>query len=118
MKREINMAFKLAIANVVKVPVKLTLNNGGKIAAFAFSVTADRLDQDQIKTSLGDGEALISEFLTEVVHDWHGQTLVIDENDKPADFGPEALEMMLSTAGVSMVIFNAYLKEVGAKAKN
>lgn len=112
------MAFKLAIANTVKVPVKLTLNNGGKVAVFAFSVTADRLDQDQIKARLGDGEALISEFLTEIIHDWSGQTLVIDDADKPAEFGPEALEMMLGTAGVSAVIYNAYLKELGAKAKN
>ena len=112
------MAFKLAIANTVQVPVKLTLNNAGKIAAFAFSVTAARLDQEQIKTRLGDGEALISEFLTEVISDWHGQTLVVDEDDKPVDFGPDALAMMLGAAGVSVVIFNAYLKEVGAKAKN
>ncbi len=112
------MAFKLAVANTVKVPVKLTLNNGDKIASFAFSVTADRLDQDQIKSRLGTGDELISEFLTGVIRDWNGQTLILDEDDKPADFGPDALEMMLGTAGVSAVIFNAYLKEVGAKAKN
>lgn len=112
------MAFKLAVENVVKVPVKLTLNNSGKIASFSFSITAVRLDQEQIKARLGDGEALISEFLTEVITGWNGQTLVIDEDDKPAEFDPEALALMLGTTGVSVVIYNAYLKELGAKAKN
>lgn len=112
------MAFKLAISDIVKVPVKLTLNNGGKIASFSFSITADRLDQEQVKTRLGDGEALIVEFLTEIIKDWHGQTLVIDENDKPAEFGPDALAMMLGTTGVAVVIYMAYLKELGAKSKN
>lgn len=109
---------KLAIGNTVKVPVKLTLNNGGKIASFSFSVLANRLDQAQIKANLDDSESLISEFLAEIIHDWSGQTLVLDDDDKPSDFSAEALDLMLGVAGVSVVIFQSYLKEVGAKAKN
>lgn len=112
------MARKLIIENTVKVPVKFTLNNNGKIASFFFSVTCDRLDQAEIKSRLGDGEALISEFLADIIKGWDGQKLVVEEDGAPADFDSEALDMLLSTAGVSMVIFNAYLKECGAKEKN
>lgn len=112
------MAFKLAIANTVKVPVKFTLNNGDKIAAFSFNVTCDRLDQAEIKSRLGDGDALISEFLADVITGWDGQKLVVEEDGTPAGFDAEALDMLLGTAGVSLVIFNAYLKECGAKVKN
>lgn len=112
------MARKLAIANIVKVPVKFTLNNGGKVSQFSFSVTCDRLDQDEIKSRLSDGESLIKEFLTGVITGWDGQKLVIEEDGTPADFDAESLDMLLGTAGVAMVIFNAYFKECGAKEKN
>lgn len=111
------MARKLAIANIVKVPVKFTLNNGGKIAQFAFNVTCDRLDQAEIKSRL-EGDAIISEFLSGVITGWDGQKLVVEEDGTPAEFDAESLDMMLSTAGVSPAIFNAYLKECGAKEKN
>lgn len=112
------MARKLVIANIVKVPVKFSLNNNGKIVPFAFSVTATRLNQDEIKAGVGDGETLISEFLTTIITGWDGQQLVVEEDGTPADFDSESLAMLLGTAGVSVAIFNAYLKECAAKAKN
>lgn len=112
------MARKLAIANIVKVSVKFSLNDNGTIKPFAFSMTAKRLDQNEIKTGLSDGDELISAFLTPIITGWDGQKLVVEEDGTPADFDSESLAMMLGTAGVSAAIFNAYLKECGAKTKN
>ena len=112
------MAYKLAIDNTVKVPVKFTLNSAGKVASFSFSLTCDRLNQEEIRNRTQNGEGLVSEFLTGVIKGWQGQTLVVDEDGKPADFNADALDVMLSTAGVSIVIYTAYFKECGAKEKN
>jgi hypothetical protein len=112
------MAYRLAVENTVKVPVKFTLNDAGKAVKFAFTLTCDRLTQDEIKERMQNGDALVSEFMTGVIKDWHGQTLVVDEDGKPVDFTTDALNMMLGTSGVSMVVFNAYCKECGAKEKN
>lgn len=112
------MARKLAIQNSVKVPVKFTLNNSGKVAAFSYSVVCDRIDQDEIKARLNNQDEMISDFLAQIITGWEGQTLVVEEDGTPADFDAESLSLMLTTAGVSLAIFQSYMKECGAKTKN
>ena len=74
------MARKLAIQNSVKVPVKFTLNNSGKVATFSYSVICDRIDQDEIKARLNNQDERISDFLAEIITGWEGQTLVVEED--------------------------------------
>ncbi len=112
------MAYKLVVEDTVKVPVKFTLNNAGKVASFSFSLTCDRLTQEEIRERTKDGDGLVSDFLRGVIKGWSGQTLVVDEDDKPAEFNTEALDVMLSTTGVPIILYHAYFKECGAKEKN
>lgn len=112
------MAYRLSIENTVHVPVKFTLNNAGKAAAFSFSLKCDRLEADELKERIERKDLLISDFLRGVVKGWQGQTLVVDEDGKPAEFGPDALDVMLATAGLGTVVYMAYMKECGAKEKN
>lgn len=112
------MAYKLVIANVVKVPVKFTLDDAGVSKEFKFTISCERLGVDEIKERTQDGTARISDFLKGIMHGWEGQKLVVDDEGKPADFNPDSLNVMLNTAGVATVLYNRYLNECGAKGKN
>ncbi len=110
--------YTLAIEDTVEIPVKFTLKVKGVAKLFAFTLTADRLAQDEISARLEDKESKVRDFIAEVVTGWSGQRLVLDAEGQPAEFTPEALSSMLNVAGVAGVIFSAYLKECGAKEKN
>jgi hypothetical protein len=108
----------LAIQNSTEIAVKFTLKEGSVQKLFAFSFTATRLDQDEIQERLEDKDRKVKSFMAEVITGWAGQRLVLEDNGQPADFSPEALEMLLNVMGVAVILFNAYLKDCGAKEKN
>lgn len=108
----------LAIQNTVEVNAKFTLKEGRVSKPFAFTFTATRLEQDDITERLESKEKRIKDFMADVMTDWQGQRLVLEENGEPSPFSTEALAMLLNVAGVASVCFNAYLKECGAKEKN
>jgi hypothetical protein len=112
--------YQLAIEDTVEVPVKFTLKAGKVNKAFALTLTAKRLAQDEITERLTAVEFKFKEFmLTDgLITDWAGQRLVVDAGGEPAPFGPEALAIFLGAAGVAQVVFTAYQKECGAKEKN
>lgn len=110
--------FKLAIEDIVEVNVKFTIKVKGIQKLFAFPFFATRLSQDEISTRLEDNKRKTKEFMADLVTGWAGQRLVLDANDVPADFSPEALEAMLNAPGVATVFFNAYLRDVGVTEKN
>lgn len=110
--------FKLAIENIVEVPVKFTLKEGKVDKLFAFTLLCDRLDQDEIGTVLEENEHKVKAFMARVTKGWEGQRLVLTTDKQPAEFGTEALAVMLSAAGVAMTCYNAYGKHCGAKEKN
>ena len=113
------MAFKLVIADVVQVPVKATINDGGRPVTFSFTVTAPRLPLDEFR-ALADGANAaesLDDFLMRKLTGWSGQKLVIDESGQPAAFSPEALRCMLDLVGMAGIIFGAYLEACGAKGK-
>lgn len=112
------MAFKLAIANIVHVPIKFSVNNAGKEVVHQFSLECTRLNQAEVTAKTKEVGALISEFIKGVAKNWADQKLVLDDDDTPVPFSAEALDMMLSLTGLPMVAFNAYLRECGAKEKN
>ena len=112
--------YKLAVENVVEVPVKFTLKSGKVNKAFAFTLTAKRLPQDEITEAFKAVEFNFKAFLeaTSVVTDWSGQRLVLDDAGEPVPFSADAFSFLLNVTGVAQAIYVAYAKECGAKEKN
>jgi len=109
---------KLVIEDTVKVPVKFDVNNKGKAKPFNFILICDRLPQDEISAIMKDDNVLTADVMKRVTKDWENQTLVIDDDNQPADFSADNFEVMLSLPGIQNVAWISYLKEVGAKTKN
>lgn len=112
--------FVIAVEDAVEVPVKFTLKAGKVNKAFAFTLTATRIPQDELQTKMKDAEYKFKEGLQSmgVITGWADQRLVLDASGQPAEFSEEALDAMLSVAGVARMVYDAYLKECGAKEKN
>lgn len=111
------MAYKCAIGNRVTVPVKIDINNAGKNVHHSFSLLCERLSQDEISAQIDEGSR-VNQVIKRITKGWEGQRLVLNEDDSPADFNEEALDVMLNVAGLHQVIWLSYMKEVGAKTKN
>lgn len=111
------MAYKCAIGNRVTVPVKFDINNNGKNVHHSFSLLCERLTQEEIAAEI-EQDARASHVIKRLCKGWEGQRLVLNDDDTPAEFNEESLEMMLTVAGIRTVIWASYLKEVGAKTKN
>ncbi len=109
------MSFKLAVSNIVQVPVKFTLKEGAVNKLFTFTLTAARKTPEQIEEQ---PELTIKEFLLENVTDWSGQRLVLQENNEPAAFSKEAFDYMLKQPGLLLLVWQAYQRECGGKEKN
>ena len=105
-------SFKLAVGDVLDVPVKLSINNAaGKAQAFAFTLQAKRIDIDAYRAILDpDGNVTTREVLLANVTGWRGQRLVLDDEDRPADWSPEAFEAMLGAVGVEQALYVAYMR--------
>lgn len=108
----------LAISNTSEISVKFTLKEGSVNKLFAFSFTAIRLDQDEITERIEEKNKKVKDFMAEVITGWSGQRMVLEDNGEPAAFSQEALAMMLNVMGVGSILFNAYMKDCGAKEKN
>ena len=54
----------------------------------------------------------------DLVSNWENQRLVLLDDDTPAPFSPDAFAYMLDQQGVAKAIYDTYLRECGAKAKN
>lgn len=111
--------YKIVVGNTVAVLVAGShANESGKAIPFKFTLICKRLDASELKDALGGGETQVDEFVTNVVTGWRDQRLVLESDDTPAEFCPEALEALLNISGLGMLCFSAYMKEAGAKAKN
>lgn len=109
------MSFKIAVANVVQVPVKFTLKDGAVNKLFSFTLTATRRTPEEIEDQ---PEVTIKDFLLENVTDWGSQRLVLQDNNEPAAYSKEAFDYMLKQPGLLMIIWAAYQRECGGKEKN
>ncbi|MDD5028904.1 MAG: hypothetical protein PHH58_05275 [Rhodoferax sp.] len=107
--------FKIAIGNVVVIPVKFTMKDGSVSKQFAFTLIALRKTEDDLDLK---PEQTIKECLLESVTDWVDQRFVLLENNEPAPFGPVAFEYMLKQPGVLDVVWEAYRATCRAKEKN
>lgn len=118
------MAHKLLISNTVEVPVRFTLNDAGKSRVFAFSLYARRKTAEELaddfKTGAGSfAERTVTEYLSDAVTGWKGQTLVVEDDgsDRPADFSLEGLALILGIPGVANQVLQGYLEANGVKGK-
>ena len=113
------MKFKLAIGNKVTFDVigKVT-ETATSAKPFKFRLTCDRLDQETMEKHMQDKGESIKDFMVGITHDWADQRLVLNEDDSPAAFGPEAFDALLSIAGMPMYLYASYIKAVAVKEKN
>jgi hypothetical protein len=109
------MSFKIAIGNIVQVPLKFTLRDGSVDKLFAFSLTAMRRTPEEIDA---DTEKTLKDFLLDNITDWCGQTLVLQDNNEPAPFSREAFDFMLKQPGMVGCVWRSYQHECGSKEKN
>lgn len=113
------MAFKLVIANKVQVPVHGFYTDERSVERkFDFTLEMDRMDQAELKASLTSRSEDAAETVRRKTTGWSGQRLVLTEDDKPADFSPEALDALLSIAGMGGHCWQAYLTKVMVHEKN
>lgn len=111
------MSIKIVVSNTVAFKVEGTINDEAGIAQpFNFKVTATRLDSDQIQTKLKtESDASLADFLSGVLQDWAG---VLDADSKALPYSEANLRALTRIPGVAALVFQTYLAEVGAKAKN
>lgn len=113
------MAFKIAIDDKVLVNVKGSFKGAARGAKrdYDFDLTMKRLNQDEINARITEGGA-ISGFLEDIAEGWDRQRIVLNEDDSPAAFSPEALKELLRQPGMGPAIYAAYMAQVGAQGKN
>ena len=111
--------YKLAVSNVVVVPVKGSfVDEDGKAKPFKFSLVCKRMGADAQKEALSAGDTLIIDFMSGLITDWRDQRLVLEQDGTPAEFCADALEALFDISGIAMLCYSAYLKESAAKEKN
>lgn len=111
------MAIKIVVSNTVGFKVKGSVNDEKGVAQpFHFELTCVRLNSEQIQDKLkSESEASIIDFMLDVMEGWSG---VRDAEDKVLAYSPESFRQLCLIPGISRLIFNTYLAEVGAKEKN
>lgn len=107
--------FTLAVEDIAVFTIKFTLKSGRVNKQYTATLTANRQSKEESE-SQADSTS-VKEFLLTHVTDWCDQNLVLKDG-KPAEFSREAFEYMLSVGNVLPIVWNAYLKETGAKEKN
>lgn len=109
-----NTSFRLAISNKIEFPVHLRLQDVAGAKDFKFHLMARRIDdnelREQVTPGTQNGDKEVSEVLKGIVEGWRDQRLVIDEDGKPAEFGPESFGAMLKVVGAGTLIYQSYLK--------
>jgi len=119
------MALKLKIGAFIDAPVRLIVKDGSRDVPFNFTLVLRRLSQDEAlgmvdrlqKMAVEGGTAMDAarnarDLLADLIHDWRDQRLVLDDDDKPAAYSPEALDVMLQLAGAGTYLLQAVMRAV------
>lgn len=110
--------YQLAVEDSFDFPVNLDIQSGRVKKNFFFHLSARRLGVDEWQALFGpraeNPHRPVAEFLRDHITGWRGQQLVLEDGGKPADFGPEAFDVLLSVVGAEMLIFLAYQKTIFA----
>lgn len=117
------MNFKLAISDMVSVPVIFEQMDGGKKKKFNFKLLMERMTEEDWLASVKDENGIVSNVkikdqLISITKGWEDQTFVLNEAGAPAEFCEEALAVMFGVPGILNICLNSYVKESAAKAKN
>jgi hypothetical protein len=107
----------LAIEDKFNLPIKFYLKEGAVNKLHTFTLLVERKTTEEIQEFSRDTELTIADFMADVTHGWRDQRLVV-EGDAPAEFSKDNFKLLLTLAGVAKCIWEAYLPECGAKAKN
>lgn len=119
------MALKLKIGSYIDAPVRLIVKDGSRDVPFNFTLVLRRLSQDEALTLVDRLQKMANEgstaadaargardLLADLIHDWRDQRLVCDEDDKPAPYSTEALDVMLQLAGTGTYLLQAVMRAV------
>jgi benzoyl-CoA reductase/2-hydroxyglutaryl-CoA dehydratase subunit BcrC/BadD/HgdB len=110
------MALKLIIRKKLRVPVKGTLKDeNGKPVNFDFVLLCERLTQTEIDEAVKNKDESVKEFVQRVTNGWED---VLTESGEPLPFDADNFAAVLEQAGLPVVCYQSYLKEVGAVVKN
>ena len=118
------MPYKLAVKNIVIVPVKFSIKDGkAKAQSFAFTLSCERVEVSEMQAAIKDDDGIfkdekIAKQMVKIATGWEGQDFVLEEDGTPAAFSEEAFEVMLGVPSVLGIIFKSYMKESTAVAKN
>lgn len=107
------MKYTLTVGDVIDVPVRGSVKDGARTVDFNFTLQMKRLSSKDAREALDpDAGIAMRDVLTANVIGWRGQRLVQDEAGEPATFDAEALDCLLTLAGMEFVCFTAYLKAI------
>jgi len=110
------MSFVLKKLNKLPVRVKGTLpGEDGKPVDFDFTLHCKRLSQEEIEAVQSDKDGSVKDFLRTNTEGWQD---VKDEGGAAVIFSAEGLNDLLSNAGMPMLCFSSYMKQIAATAKN
>ena len=113
------MKYKIAIGNKIDVDVIGKIEEvGGSPKNFKFKLKCERLGQEEMFQRMENKNESYKEFIESVTTGWSDQRLVLNDDDTPADYSPDALVALMSIAGMPSFLWNAYLKAVAVKEKN
>jgi hypothetical protein len=113
------MKYRLAIADRVGVRVEgAAQDESGAEKPFAFTLVLTRLPNDELRKEIEDQARTVPAFIRANASAWREQTLVLTDGGDPAQFSPEALDALLSIAGMPAAIWRAYLAQVMVTSKN
>ena len=113
------MAFKLVIDNKINTRIKGFYKDAAGVSrAFNFELVQERVDQEELQKTIDDKNEKASDFIRRTTSGWKNQRLVLNEDDQPAEFSPEALDALLNVAGMGGFCFQAYLAQVLVSEKN
>jgi hypothetical protein len=116
------MKFRLKIADTIEFPVTIAVRDGAVIKEHKFHIIADRLNAEQIdaleRPGSEEGKQQIREVLHQRFRGWRDQKLVFGEDDQPAEFGPDALDAILSIPLAAAVLYSEYMQEMFATNGN
>lgn len=119
------MALKLKIGAFIDAPVHLIVKDGARDVPFKFVLILRRLSQDEALglvdrlqkmasegSTAADAARATRDLLADLIHDWRDQRLVLDDDDKPAVYSTEALDVMLQLAGAGTFLLQAVMRAV------
>ena len=111
------MAFQLIERNTVAVAIKGILNDAatGKPQPFDFILHCQRMDLPTLQAALADKERSVRDFVCSVAQGWSGVT---GAEGATLPFTEAGLEQLLNLPGMDALVFDAYLAQQGARAKN